>query len=148
MEYKHILCTTDFSDYSDDALRQALELSKLLGARLSVVHVVFEPAEFSGFYVPHVSFEKIRVEIEEGARKMMDDLVARIVPAGAAVTADVLVGSPAEGIVAYAVEKGVDLIVIGSQGKRGIEKLVFGSTAEKVVKKAHCSVLCIKPRES
>jgi universal stress protein A len=56
-----------------------------------------------------------------------------------------LSGSPFLEIIRYAKENGVDMIVIGTAGRSGVEHMMFGSTAEKVVRKAHCPVLCVKP---
>lgn len=145
MRFKKILCPVDFSDYSYRALEYAKELANLYNAKLYVLHVIFEPAEYTGFYVPHISFDKIKSEIEFGAKKYMDELSRERLGDFKNVETIIIFGIPDEEIVKFANDKDIDLIVIGSAGKRGIEKFVFGSTAEKVVRKAQCPVLCIKP---
>lgn len=144
MKVKKILCPTDFSDYSYEALEYAKELAGKYDAKLYVLHVIFEPAEYTGFYVPHISFDKIKTEIEVGARKYIDDLKKTKLAGMENVETIIVFGVPDEEIIKFAGDKDVDLIVIGSAGKRGIEKFVFGSTAEKVVKKSPCPVLCVK----
>ena len=71
-EFKSILFATDFSESSDYAFQYAYSLSKKYNARLLVVHIINEPVDLRGFYVPHISFEKLEEEIEEGAQKMME----------------------------------------------------------------------------
>ncbi|GAB4438265.1 MAG: universal stress protein [bacterium] len=146
MNIKKILCPTDFSDYSYEALEYAKDLAKTYNAKLYVLHVIFEPAEYTGFYVPHISFDKIKSEIEVGAKKYMDEMRETKLKGVESVETIIIFGLPDEEIVKFATDKDIDLIVIGSAGKRGIEKFVFGSTAEKVVKKSPCPVLCIKMR--
>jgi len=147
MKVKKILCPTDFSDYSFEALEYAKELAKNYDAKLYVLHVIFEPAEYTGFYVPHISFDKIKTEIELGAKKLMDELKDFRLKDVKNVETMIIFGMPDVEIVKFATDKEIDLIVIGSAGKRGLEKFVFGSTAERVVKKSPCPVLCIKMRK-
>lgn len=145
MSFKKILCPTDFSEYSEKALSYAKVLAKTFNAKIYIMHIIFEPAEFTGFYVPHISFDKIKTEIKSAAQKLMDDFVNKNLKDFSDYEVIVKIGDPATEIVNFADEKEIDLIVIGSQGKKGLEKMVFGSTAEKVVKKSNCPVLCVKP---
>lgn len=145
MSFKKILCPTDFSEYSEKALSYAKTLAKTFNSKLYLMHIIYEPAEFTGFYVPHISFDKIRTEIKSGAQKLMDEFVGKNLKDFTNYEVIVLIGDPAYEIVKFAEEKEIDLIVIGSQGKKGLEKFVFGSTAEKVVKRSSCPVMCIKP---
>lgn len=146
MNIKKILCPTDFSDYSYEALDYAKDIAKTYNSKLYVLHVIFEPAEYTGFYVPHISFDKIKSEIEIGAKKYIDEMRETKLRGVENVETIIIFGLPDEEIVKFATDKDIDLIVIGSAGKRGIEKFVFGSTAEKVVKKSPCPVLCVKMR--
>ncbi len=147
MRIKKILCPTDFSEYSFEALEYAKELARNFGAKLYVLHIIYEPVEYTGFYVPHISFDKIRTEIEVGAKKLMKELKDSKLKGFENVETMIIFGVPDDEIIKFAVDKEIDMIVIGSAGKRGLEKFVFGSTAEKVVKKSPCSVMCIKMRE-
>ncbi|MCX7990829.1 MAG: universal stress protein [Proteobacteria bacterium] len=145
MKLNKILCPIDFSEYSEKAVSYAKELAKTFNSKLYIMHVIYEPAEFTGFYVPHISFDKIKTEIKSGAQKLMDDFISKNLKDFSNYEVIVTLGDPAEEIVKFSDEKEIDLIVIGSQGKKGLEKVVFGSTAEKVVKRANCPVMCIKP---
>lgn len=146
MGFKKILCPIDFSDYSYDALEYAKDIAKTYNSKLYVLHIIYEPADFTGFYVPHISFDKIRSEIESGAKKIMTEVKEEKLKDISGAETMIIFGVPSDEIVRFAKDKEIDLIVIGSQGKKGIEKMVFGSTAEKVVRKATCPVLVIKPK--
>lgn len=146
MIFKKILCPIDFSEYSYDALEYAKNLARTFNSKLYVLHIIYEPADFTGFYVPHISFDKIRSEIESSAKKIMDEVKEKKIQDISGAETMIIFGNPADEIVRFAKDKEIDLIVIGSQGKKGIEKMVFGSTAEKVVRKTTCPVLVIKPK--
>src|SRR5512138_2357710 len=69
--FSTILFANDFSEGSDYAFDYALSLAKQYSAKLLIVHVINEPVDLRGFYVPHISFENLEKEIAEGAEKMM-----------------------------------------------------------------------------
>ena len=69
--FDKILFANDFSENSEHAFEYALTLARNFEARLIIIHVINEPVDLRGFYVPHISFEKLEKEIEEGAEKMM-----------------------------------------------------------------------------
>ena len=71
-EFKTIVFATDFSENSDYAFEYAFSIAQKYQARLVLLHVVSEPLSFNGFYVPHISFEKLEEELREGAKRMMD----------------------------------------------------------------------------
>src|ERR1700741_3645120 len=69
--FNKILTAIDFSENSDYAFDYALTLAKQFDSQLMILHVINEPVDLRGFYVPHISFEQLEKEIEEGAEKMM-----------------------------------------------------------------------------
>src|SRR6056297_3908041 len=71
-KFSKILIAVDFSDSSVNAFQLALSMARQYSAQLIVLHVINEPVDLRGFYVPHISFDKLEEEIEQGARKMMD----------------------------------------------------------------------------
>ncbi len=73
MEIKSILFPTDFSEGSAEALKYAVEFANRYGAKLYVLHVIYDVAKASGFYVPHISMDAIYKEIQEGAKKELDN---------------------------------------------------------------------------
>ncbi|MFA7059884.1 MAG: universal stress protein [Pedobacter sp.] len=142
--FDRILTAIDFSENSDFAFDYALTLAKQFNAELTVMHVINEPVDLRGFYVPHISFEQLEKEIEEGAVKMMDKFCqARLADFGAYKTA-IVTGIPYEEIIRKSEETGASLIVLGTHGRTGLDHLLFGSTAERVVRSASCPVLTIR----
>src|SRR6185369_4418041 len=70
--FEKILIAIDFSENSDYAFEYALTLARQFQAEMTIMHVINEPVDLRGFYVPHISFEQLEKEIEEGAEKMME----------------------------------------------------------------------------
>lgn len=142
--FDKILFATDFSESSEHAFEYALSLAKKFGSRLTVLHVINEPVDLRGFYVPHVSFENLEKEIEEGAQQMMAKFCTSHLEGFPNYESLIVTGIPYEEILKYAEEHQVSFIVLGTQGRSGIDHLLFGSTAERVVRKALCPVVTVR----
>jgi nucleotide-binding universal stress UspA family protein len=137
-----ILHPTDFSDYSDNAFRLACSLARDYGARLIVLHVLERPVLiYTGVMTapppPPPSPEE---------RQAVQEQLHRIKPQDPAIRVEHLLeeGDPATAILQVAQERQGDLIVIGTHGRTGLGRLLMGSVAEKVVRKAPCPVLTVK----
>lgn len=142
--FEKILTAIDFSESSDFAFEYALTLARQFQAELTVMHVINEPVDLRGFYVPHISFEQLEKEIEEGAEKMMEKFCQTKMKDFTRYTTAVVAGIPYEEILRKSEETGASLIVLGTHGRTGIDHLIFGSTAERVVRSAACPVLTIR----
>ena len=142
--FDSILYATDFSEGSEHAFDYAFTLAKTFNARLILIHVINEPVDLRGFYVPHISFEQLEKEIEEGAEKMMEKFCQTKMGDFTRYTTVVVAGIPYEEVLRKAEETGASLIVLGTHGRTGIDHLIFGSTAERVVRSAACPVLTIR----
>jgi universal stress protein A len=142
--FEKILTAIDFSESSDFAFEYALTLARQFQAELTVMHVINEPVDLRGFYVPHISFEQLEKEIEEGAEKMMEKFCQTKMGDFTRYTTAVVAGIPYEEVLRKAAETGASLIVLGTHGRTGIDHLIFGSTAERVVRSATCPVLTIR----
>ncbi|MFH7320052.1 universal stress protein [Desulfurivibrio sp. D14AmB] len=144
-EFKKILVPVDFSDNSRKILSSAADLAQVFGAELSVVFVVQSFDDYSGFFVPHVPIAQFEEEMVRSAEDKMSSFIKESLPADTAVQTRVLAGDVAETIVEHAARTGIDLIVMGTHGYKGLERVLFGSVAEKVIKTARCPVLSINP---
>ena len=144
---KNILFATDFSESSDFSIKHALTFAKAFDAKLHILHVVNEPVDLSGFYVPHISFEKLEEEIAEGARKMMDNFTRANLKSFDNFDTMVESGVPFSVILDKASELNVDLIIMGTHGRTGLDHVLFGSTAEKVIRKSKIPVLTVRIEE-
>jgi nucleotide-binding universal stress UspA family protein len=135
---RKILYATDFSPYSNQAYFHAIALAEGHGASLAVVHVL-SPVVISRSVSPVVSFNPEEREYWRGQLEQI-----RPVNANIAVQHVLLEGDPGEEIINYATEASLDLIVMGTHGRTGLERLLMGSVAEKVLRGAPCSVLVVK----
>jgi nucleotide-binding universal stress UspA family protein len=139
-----ILFANDFSENSEYAFDYALTLAKKFDARLIIIHVINEPVDLRGFYVPHISFENLEKEIAESAEKMMEKFCRTRAKDYAKVETVVISGIPNEEIIRKAGETGAGLIVLGTHGRKGLDHILFGSTAERVLRSAPCPVLSVR----
>ncbi len=141
---ERIVCAVDFSAYADYSLRYALYFAKAFQADLQVLHVVELPflPSYSLAGVPDLTIPS--EEIEEGARKKLDELVTKCRAEYAKVEGQVRTGTAFVEIIAYAREVEADLIVVGTHGRTGLRHMLIGSVAEKIVRKAPCPVLTVK----
>jgi nucleotide-binding universal stress UspA family protein len=148
LEFKTILFATDFSESSDHAFRYALSMAKRFNARLVIIHVINEPVDLRGFYVPHISFDKLEEEIEEGAQKMMEKFCRAHIRDYDNFESFIMPGIPYEEIIKKGQESSADLIVMATHGRTGLDHVLFGSTAEKVVRKSPIPVMTIRKTEA
>ena len=139
--FEKILIAVDFSENSAYAFDYALTLAQQFGSHLSIMHVINEPVDLRGFYVPHISFEQLEKEIEAGATTMMEKFCHERLGNFSAYETSIVSGIPYEEILRKAKEIDASLIVLGTHGRTGLDHIIFGSTAERVVRAAACPVL-------
>lgn len=144
MEIKSILFPTDFSEGSSQALQYAVDMTKKYGARLYVVHVIYDIAKATGWYVPHVSMDQMYKDIEEGAKKELERFGVEELSGLKNLERSVVMGVPHEEIINFAKKNKIDIIVMGTHGRKGIDRILFGSTAAQVVRFAPCPVLTVR----
>jgi universal stress protein A len=141
-----ILFATDFSDNSKYALTYALSFARQYGAMLYILHVIQQPSYPLGMYA-EISFDamdKFNRNISEAVEKEMKTLREKDLQGFTQYESLVVHGTPFLEILRTAREKGVDLIVVGTHGRTGLDHVLFGSTAEKVVRRAPCPVLSVR----
>lgn len=141
---KKILCAVDLSDVSAQIADYAKTLALALQAEVKVVYIAPSLTQYVGFHVPPSSIESFVGEIVSGAEKTMDAFLEEHFP-GVRVSGVVVTGYAAEEILNYAELEKVDLIVMGTHGRKGIDRILFGSVAEKIVKTAKVPVLTLRP---
>lgn len=148
IEMRKILCPTDFSEHSRHALDHALAIARWYEATVTVLHV-FNPVPVGALAGGPMAFEPIIV-----APIDRDQLVAETKAfaeasgtAGVEVDAVLCEGPAASTIVAEAAARNADLIVIGTHGRSGFERLVLGSVTERVLRKAGCPVMTVPRRQ-
>lgn len=142
-----ILVPIDFSDNSKKALRYAVPFAQQFNASLTLMYVV-EPTIYpSDFGFGQVGFPNVEKELQENASEQLRELIATLVPATVQSYSVVDSGIPFVEITSYAREKNIDLIIVATHGKTGVEHILFGSTAEKIIRKSPCPVLVVRAEE-
>jgi nucleotide-binding universal stress UspA family protein len=138
MNIKRILFPTDFSHTGDAALAFATSLAKESDGRLIIVHVQEAPLAYGG--------GEMYYGIPEPSTDELMNMLHDVKPTDASVPVEyrLVTGDPADAVVRLAEDDEVDLIVLGSHGRTGLTRLLMGSVAEAIVRKAHCPVLVYK----
>ena len=147
MEIRKILLPTDFTEGALAALPFAADLAKSYKAKLYLLHIIYDMSVSTGLHVPHVSFDALYEEMEKGAKKELEKFGCEKMEGIKDIECSVIRGVPYEEILKFASDKGVDLIVMGTHGRSGIDRVIFGSTAEKVVRNAECPVLTVRSKK-
>ncbi len=144
IKIEKILFPTDFSNCARHAMGYALELAEQYKAKLFVLHVVpnvYLPTNMTGLSVP---LSKLYGEMERSAKERIKKLVPKRFLEKIEIENIVVRGVPFLEIIKKAKEHEVDLIVISTHGWTGLKQAIFGSTAEKVVRKSPCPVLTVR----
>jgi len=142
-QIKSIIVPIDFSEYSKSALKYAIDFAKQFNAKMYLIYVVepvIYPADFS---MGQVAIPSADIDIQSRASEELINL-AKTIGSGINVETIIKTGKPFVEIIDTAKEKDVDLIIMSTHGHTGVEHLLFGSTAEKVVRKAPCPVLTLR----
>jgi|SRR5262245_4506396 len=142
--FKKLLVATDFSEPSVAARRVAVELARRLGAELEIVHVEEPLPAYAFSEGPLPDLPQLQEEVRIWAERELEQQAKEAQAAGVSVTTAVLLGTPANTIVETARTDGADLIVVGSHGRTGLERVLLGSVAERIVRNAACPVLTVR----
>jgi nucleotide-binding universal stress UspA family protein len=143
MEIKRILFPTDISEGSAHAVPFVTDLTKHYGAKLYIIHVMYDVARATGWYVPHISMDELYRDIETNARKEIEKCCVEELRGYKNIEYRIVRGVPHEEILKFAEENTIDLIIMGTHSRRGLDRVIFGSTAERVVRHAPCPVLTV-----
>lgn len=142
--FKKILFPTDFSEGSAVAVPYVRDLAEKYGAMVYVLHVLYDVAKASGWYVPTIDMEKFYAELRISAEEEIKKFVSGNLDGLGDVESAVATGMPSDKIISFVEENGMDLVVMGTHGRSGINMVLFGSTAAKVVRHAPCPVLTVR----
>jgi nucleotide-binding universal stress UspA family protein len=145
-DWKRICCPIDFSDASRAATEVAADLARRFGAELVLLHAYPIP----GYTFPDgsvVASPKMMQDLADQAERHLEEwrAEAQRLAGTSGVAAERAIGEPAQEIVSWAAKNRVDLLVLGTHGRTGLEHALMGSIAERVVRRAHCPVLTVRP---
>ena len=144
--FDHILVPTDFGDASTAALERALELAAKLGSKVTVLHTTRLPPYYYSAYAEGLAWPVD--ELEGRAKKELDALVAKAKSRYPKIEGVLGEGEPWERILEAAKDRGADLIVMGTHGRRGVSRVLLGSVAEKVVRTSPIPVMTVSGGEA
>jgi nucleotide-binding universal stress UspA family protein len=141
---KKVLVPIDFSDYSKNSLKYAANFVKCFNAELILVYVV-EPTIYPpDFSMGQIAIPAVDADIDNRSVEELERLAKTEIPPDIKCKTLVKTGKPFIEIIETASEEDADLIIIATHGHTGVEHILFGSTAEKVVRKAPCPVLTLR----
>jgi nucleotide-binding universal stress UspA family protein len=144
---RQILVPIDFSEHSKNALKYAIPFAAQFNAAVHLLYVVeptIYPADFS---FGQIGFPNVEEELRTRGAAELDALIAKEIGGRVQAQKSVRTGKPFFEINEYAREEGINLIIIATHGHSGMEHILFGSTAEKVIRKAPCPVLVVRSGE-
>lgn len=141
---KKILVPIDFSEYSKSALNYAVDFAKNFNSELYLIYVV-EPVIYPpDFSMGQITIPSVDSEMDKRASEELNRLARNEIPENIKCHTIIKTGKPFLEIIETVNEENIDLIIIATHGHTGVEHILFGSTADKVVKKAPCPVLTIR----
>ena len=143
--FKKILCPVDFSEFTDEILSYAEIIAKRFDSELHLIHVIpnlsyFTPYE--SFLTPE-NLVAIERNIEGEVGKDFDKITKKLEFPFKRI---IKTGVTSVEIIDYIKQQGIELVVMGTHGRSGIEHILIGSVAEKVVRKSPCPVLTVRPK--
>jgi nucleotide-binding universal stress UspA family protein len=141
---RHILCPVDLTPACREVMATADAMAVRFGAELTILHAVYDPLDATCSHIPHPPMEQLREEMIQVADATLRRQARRALGPSHRASLVVVAGSPLQQILRFVRTHGVDLIVMGTEGKTGLDHMIMGSTAERVVRTAPCPVLSIR----
>lgn len=145
VEIKKILLPVDFSEVAPVVAKWAKDFARQLKAKIILAYILEDLTAYEGIYVDVKTLTELENTLFEGAKKSMEDFLKEHFSDFPEVEPVIEKGDVVETLLEIAKEKGADLIVMGTHGRKGLDKILFGSVAEGVVKNSPIPVVTINP---
>ncbi len=142
-DIKNILVTTDFSNNSQVAFPKAIALAKKFDASILLLHVI-QPVITPSEYTWGVQPVELQKEHENNCQMALEKQIKQFFPSDLKISSRLVHGIPFKEIIDISRQENIDLIVLSTHGLSGLSHIIFGSTAEKVVRKSTCPVLVVR----
>jgi nucleotide-binding universal stress UspA family protein len=142
--FQRILVATDFSPASTPALEMSVKMARGGGALLLIAHAYQEPGLVELSHAPAAVYEQWDQKLREGTERQLRPLLEYARKEDIAAEGLILTGFADEAIIEAAKQKGADLIVMGTHGRRGASRLFLGSVAARVISTAPCPVMTVR----
>jgi nucleotide-binding universal stress UspA family protein len=147
VEIKKILFPCDFTENSTKVVPYVLSISEKYNSTIYLLHVAQDLLKWGGFYIPHPSLNLFQKDLLESAEKAMDRICEAQLQGCPNFQKMIISGEPAVEILKTIESEGIDLVVMGTHGRKRLEHTIFGSVAENVVKKSPVPVLVVNPHK-
>jgi nucleotide-binding universal stress UspA family protein len=142
--FKQILFPVDLSEVSPKIVPYVREMAEKFEAEVHLLFVARILQHFTSIYVPHPSINQFEEEMKKGAEKKLQEFIEEYFK-DAPCKARVILGDAAQEVLNYIQSEGIDLVIMGTHGRKGLEHIIFGSVAERVVKHSPVPVLTVNP---
>ncbi|MCX6146258.1 MAG: universal stress protein [Candidatus Kapabacteria bacterium] len=143
MKYNNILVPNDFSEGSENALTAAIDFANVTKATIHIVHVITPVSYPTGFEMA-ASAAEFEKELAEISNTKLNEIELRLKKLNLNCKVEILFGNTYSKLIDYSEINNIDLICIATHGSGGIEHFIFGSTTEKILRKAHCPVYVVR----
>jgi nucleotide-binding universal stress UspA family protein len=140
-----ILFPVDFSELSPKIVPYVITMAEKLDAEVHIIFVVRQLENYRSIFVSHMSVENLETEIVLGAETKMDEFVEEFFKSIISPKTKILIGDIAEEIIKYIKTEGINLVIIGTHGRKGMDRIILGSIADRVIKSAPVPVLSVNP---
>jgi nucleotide-binding universal stress UspA family protein len=144
-EIRKILFPVDFSEVTPKVAPYVITMAEKFDAEVHVLFVAGTLYYLADMFVPQPSIEQLETEMVKGARKKMRKFTNDVFKPRVAVKKRIAHGDPAEEIISYIKSEGIDLVIMGTHGRKGISQILFGSVANTVTKVSPAPVLTVNP---
>jgi len=145
VEIKKILFPVDLTDNCTKILPYVLSMAEKYGSQICLLHVVEDIARWGIGYMPHPSMKSLQEEAQTAAEKALDKLCNQDMQSCPNFKRVLVSGDPATEILKAVDKEEIDLIIMGTHGRKGLEHTIFGSVAENVVKKSPVPITVVNP---
>lgn len=145
VEFKKILFPVDFSEPGKKVIPYVLTMAEKFKAEVHILFVSSTLEHFKSIYVPHPSISSFEKEVSEGAQRKIEEYAEDNFPKDRQPVQAVRLGDPAEAIIKYIEENGIDIAIVGTHARKGLERIIYGSVARTVFERSKIPILVINP---
>ena len=145
LSFRKILAPVDLSEASPKLAPYILSIATKYDAEIHLLFVARLLQYFTGFYVPHASIAEFEKFLLDGSQKRLYDFKEAYFNTWPATRATVVIGDISDEILKYIDTAGIDLMIMGTHGRKGLDRAVFGSVADRVIKASSVPVFVVNP---
>lgn len=147
IEIKNILFPCDLRESYLKLLPYVVSMSEKYSSMIYLLHVVEDISQWGGMYIPHVPLDLYQKEAMEAAEKVVEKIYREDLNSRPDFQSMVIAGKPASEILRVIDDKAIDLVIMGTHGYKGLERAIFGSVVQRVIRESPAPVFVINPNK-